>query len=112
MIVLPGNLDLTAKEAAASAKRAREQVEARGGILLGYLNQIRAAHELGQTSLLTTCMTHELQWLMDELRERGFAVEGEVHLMHGQLAIRWDQSSENGQSARPSQAAAPNLSNN
>lgn len=94
MIVLPDNLDLTAKEAAASARRAREQVDARGSILLGYLNQIRAAHELGQTSLITTCMTHELSWIADELRERGFEVEGEVHLMHGQLAIRWDTGGE------------------
>lgn len=90
MIVLPENLDLTAKEAAASAKRAREQVDARGSILLGYLNQIRAAHELGQTTLVTTCMTHELGWLSGELRERGFSVTTEVHLMHGQITIRWD----------------------
>lgn len=103
---------MTAKEAAASAKRAREQVEARGGILLGYLNQIRAAHELGQTSLVTTCMTHELQWLMEELRERGFAVAGEVHLMHGQLSIRWDQGVEGGHSTRPSHPAAPHPSSN
>lgn len=102
MIVLPDNLDLTAKEAAASAKRAREQVDARGAILLGYLNQIRAAHELGQTSLVTTCMTHELRWLSDELRERGFSVETEVHLMHGQVSIRWDICGEAGSAGQVS----------
>jgi len=94
MIVLPSNLDLTAEQAAESAKKARENVDTRGEILLGYLNQIRAAHELGETSLTTTCMTHELQWLTDELRARGFDVEGVVHLMHGQLTIRWDASGD------------------
>ncbi|MEM0970574.1 MAG: hypothetical protein AAF191_13305 [Verrucomicrobiota bacterium] len=89
MIVLPSDKELTADQAAAEAKRAREQVDSQGEILLGYLNQIRAAHELGETSLITTCMTHELRWLAEELRDRGFQVDTEVHMMHGQVSIFW-----------------------
>tara|TARA_R110002096_G_scaffold159011_2_gene324570 strand:- start:1660 stop:1983 length:324 start_codon:yes stop_codon:yes gene_type:complete len=91
MISLPSELDLTAKEAAQEAKEARERVDERGEILLGYLNQIRAANELGENSLVTTCMTHELEWLSTELRERGFQIETELHLMHGQISIRWPE---------------------
>lgn len=91
MISLPSELDLTAKEAAQEAKEARERVGEHGEILLGYLNQIRAANELGENSLVTTCMTHELEWLSSELKQRGFEIETELHLMHGQLSIRWPE---------------------
>ncbi|RFC42589.1 MAG: hypothetical protein DVB23_003029 [Verrucomicrobia bacterium] len=91
MIVLPANLDLTADQAALEAKIARERLDRRGDILLRYLNQIRAAHELGENSLTTTCLAHEIDWISRELRERGFEVASEVHLMHGQLTIRWPE---------------------
>jgi hypothetical protein len=91
MIALPSNLDLTANQAALEAKIARERLDQRGEILLRYLNQIRAAHELGENTLTTTCLTHEMDWISRELRERGFEVASEVHLMHGQLAIRWPE---------------------
>lgn len=89
MIALPSNLDLTAEQAALESKLARERLDQRGVILVRYLNQIRSAHELGETSLTTTCLTHEMDWITRELRERGFQVTGEVHLMHGQLSIKW-----------------------
>ena len=89
MIALPSNLDLTATQAALESKLARERLDQRGDLLLRYLNQIRAVHELGENSLTTTCLTHELEWLARELRERGFQVACEVHLMHGQLTINW-----------------------
>ena len=89
MIALPTNLDLTADQAALETKLARERLDQRGEILVRYLNQIRAAHELGESSLTTTCLTHELEWLARELRERGFQVASQVHLMHGQLRIEW-----------------------
>jgi len=91
MIALPSNLDLTDNQAALEAKIARERLDQRGEILLRYLNQIRAAHELGENTLTTTCLTHEMDWISRELRERGFEVASEVHLMHGQLAIRWPE---------------------
>ncbi|MBU6303390.1 MAG: hypothetical protein KGS60_17720 [Verrucomicrobia bacterium] len=91
MIVLPPNLDLTAQQAAMEAKIARERVDRRGEILLRYLNQIRSAHELGENSLTTTCLTHEIEWISRELRERGFEVASEVHLMHGQLTVKWPE---------------------
>jgi hypothetical protein len=91
MIALPSNLDLNASQAALEAKIARERLDQRGDILLRYLNQIRAAHELGENTLTTTCLTHEIDWISRELRERGFEVASEVHLMHGQLAIRWPE---------------------
>ena len=91
MIALPSDLDLTAREAALEAKKARERVDDRGEILLGYLNQIRAANEFGETALTTTCMTHELNWIANELQVRGFQVATEIHLMHGQLTIRWPE---------------------
>jgi hypothetical protein len=93
MIALPSNLDLNASQAALEAKIARERLDQRGDILLRYLNQIRAAHELGENTLTTTCLTHEIDWISRELRERGFEVASEVHLMHGQLAIRWPERS-------------------
>ncbi len=93
MIALPSNLDLNASQAALEAKIARERLDQRGEILLRYLNQIRAAHELGENTLTTTCLTHEIDWISRELRERGFEVASEVHLMHGQLAIRWPERS-------------------
>jgi hypothetical protein len=89
MIALPPHLDLTAHQAAVESRLARERLDQRGELLLRYLNQIRAAHELGEQQLVTTCLAHELEWLSRELRERGFAVEGRVHLMHGQLTISW-----------------------
>lgn len=93
MIALPSNLDLNASQAALESKIARERLDQRGGILLRYLNQIRAAHELGENTLTTTCLTHEIDWISRELRERGFEVASEVHLMHGQLSIRWPERS-------------------
>ncbi len=92
MISLPSELDLTAQEAALESKIARERVDERGEILIGYLNQIRAANDLGENGLVTTCMTHEMNWLAKELRERGFQVETELHLMHGQLSILWPET--------------------
>ncbi len=92
MITLPLEFEFTAEEAASTAVQAREERQiqnGRGGILLGYLNQIRAALELGETSLVTTCMHHETQWLATELRQRGFEVESSTQLLHGQLEISW-----------------------
>jgi len=91
MIAIPLEFEFTARDAAAGAKQARqEQGTPHGNILMGYLNQIRAAFELGETSLDTTCMLHELNWLARELNERGFQVSTSVHMMHGQLSISWE----------------------
>ncbi len=90
MIALPTSLELTARDAAAEARKAREKHDERTRILLGYMNQIRAAHELGETSLITTCLTHEIGWLSRELEARGFEIETEVRLMHGQMRISWE----------------------
>ncbi len=101
MISLPSELDLTAQEAAQEAQQARERVDERGEILLGYLNQIRAANDLGENSLVTTCMTHEMSWLASELRQRGFQVETELHMMHGQLSIQWPETLGQGSENSP-----------
>ena len=91
MIAIPLEFEFTASDAASGALQARqEQGAANGSILLGYLNQIRAAFELGETSLDTTCMLHEVNWLARELGERGFDVKTSVHMMHGQLSISWE----------------------
>jgi len=89
MIALPPHLDLTARQAAVESRIARERLDQRGELLLRYLNQVRASHELGEQRLVTTCLTHEIEWLARELRERGFTVDSQVHLMHGQLTISW-----------------------
>lgn len=94
MIALPLELEFTARDAAAGARRARERSDPRGEILMGYLNQIRAAYELGESCLVTTCMVHEMHWLSRELRERGFVIETGMQMMHGQLTIRWSEEPE------------------
>ncbi len=90
MIAIPLEFEFTAREAAAGATLAKAKQDARTSVLLGYLNQIRAAYELGETSLVTTCMHHEVAWLSQELRERGFDVDASTQLMHGKLAISWE----------------------
>jgi len=94
MIALPFEMEFTARDAAAGARRARERSDRRGEILLGYLTQVRASFESGETCLITTCLIHEMHWLATELRERGFVVETGVNLMHGQLTIRWVEEPE------------------
>ena len=92
--MLPLEVEFTAKQAARGAQEARLRSDPRGEVLVGYLNQIRAAYELGETSLETTCMTHEMQWLARELRDRGFGVDTEVLMMHGKLTIHWQEEPE------------------
>lgn len=87
MTALPLGLDFNAADASQQAASARERLHQKKHVLLGYLNQIRAALDLGQTTFTTTCLPHELNWLASELRERQFEVETEVHLMHGQITV-------------------------